>query len=349
MKPRSRSHTVAGAVAALSVVLVGLAPVYARAADGDRCDDGQACTSDDRIVDGRCRGEPYRCDDGLSCTRDTCDGAGGCRHELEADHCLIDGGCHAGGSSDAKNPCRVCEPSHSVDAWDAPSGRPCLGGVCRNGRCNVTLSVQTKGAGSGVVLGKRMLCDDECDVELPVGTRVHLSAEPSRDSQFEGWGGACSGTGGCVLEMRTGSHVFASFGRRAPAAPPVQLIVETEGDGIVTSFPAGVDCGSHCWHTFPHGTTVTLYATPRKGMQFRGWRGGCRGRSRECSVELRVAQMISARFGRPLPARRRPGSAEPRPGVVRPGGPRSSSDEPGSRERAAAVEIAGPPAPTRHD
>jgi hypothetical protein len=201
-------------------------------------------------------------------------------------------------SADPANGCRICNPSHSNTDWESASGRPCLGGVCRDGRCTVMLSVRTKGSGSGVILGRRLLCDHDCEVELIAGARAHLSAEPSRDSVFEGWSGACSGSGDCVLEMTVATRVFANFSRKTPSTPPVQLIVETDDSGVVTSFPAGVDCGLHCWHTFPHGTTVTLYATPRKGMQFKGWGGACRGRMRECSFELRAAQMISARFGK---------------------------------------------------
>jgi len=214
----------------------------------------------------------------------------------------------------------------------------------------VTLGVRTKGSGSGIVLGKRMLCDSECEVDVPSGTRVHLTAEPARDSQFEGWSGACSGTGDCVLEMSIGTRVFASFARRAPSAPPVQLIVETEGEGVVTSFPAGVDCGAHCWHTFPHGTTVTLYATPRNGMHFRGWRGACHGRARECSVELRVAQMISARFATPVAPRRATPSAPPHRHERRDSaGPHSGIHELGRGDSASAEGFVGPPPPSRRD
>ena len=43
------------------------------------CDDGNACTFNDRCVKGECRGTAYTCDDGNACTDNVCDGAGGCR------------------------------------------------------------------------------------------------------------------------------------------------------------------------------------------------------------------------------------------------------------------------------
>ncbi len=42
------------------------------------CNDGNACTFNDRCVNGQCRGTPYTCDDGNVCTNNVCDGAGGC-------------------------------------------------------------------------------------------------------------------------------------------------------------------------------------------------------------------------------------------------------------------------------
>ncbi len=315
----------------------------------DVCDDGRRCTANDRLIDGACTGEAYSCHDDLDCTNDLCDGAGGCRHFIASGYCLIDEQCHQEDATLKGNACRVCDPNHSNVAWHAPSGRPCLGGVCRDGSCMVNLSVHRRGSGSGVVLGRRMLCDSDCRVELPSGTRVRLTAEASRGSQFEGWSGACTGAAECVIVMSAASTVAANFTRKAPSAPPVQLIVEKTGNGVVTSFPAGVDCGEHCWHTFAHGTMVTLYATPLKGMEFRGWNGGCHGRSRECSVELRAAQMVSADFGKPRRRRVIPGQpassvdprADPRPDPIAD----SQDDRTSPTIADGAEEQVGPPRP----
>jgi len=327
-----------GACAALFVLGVLWVGVVAAQEEGAPCDDDRRCTTDDRIVDGVCTGTAYSCHDGLDCTNDLCDGAGGCRHFIASGYCLIDERCYERDARASENACRVCDPSFSNVQWHEPSGRPCLGGVCRDGGCVVSLNVQRRGTGSGVILGKRMLCDRECSFELPAGTKVRLTAEAARGSRFDGWAGACTGAGECLIEMSVGASVVANFVRKTPAAPPVQLIVEKVGDGVVTSFPSGVDCGEHCWHTFTHGTTVTLYATPIKGMEFKGWRGGCRGNSRECSVELRAAQMVSAEFGEPR--RRRFGARlESHEGVEARPVPASAIDD-GDQD-----DLVGPPAP----
>lgn len=48
------------------------------------CDDGDACTINDRCVNGQCIGDPINCDDANQCTQDSCDPATGCIHDSEA-------------------------------------------------------------------------------------------------------------------------------------------------------------------------------------------------------------------------------------------------------------------------
>lgn len=45
------------------------------------------------------------------------------------------------------------------------------------------------------------------------------------------------------------------------------------GSGIVTSDPAGIDCGSDCSEVYPFNTVVNLTATPEVGTEFAGWSG----------------------------------------------------------------------------
>lgn len=61
--------------------------------------------------------------------------------------------------------------------------------------------------------------------------------------------------------------------------PPVpidyMLTVDKEGpcDGVVTSSPAGVDCGADCSELYAEGTVVSLTATPEADCRFTGWSG----------------------------------------------------------------------------
>ena len=54
---------------------------------------------------------------------------------------------------------------------------------------------------------------------------------------------------------------------------PVTLTVPDAGAGTgwVTSYPAGISCGTVCSAQFPSGTTVALYARTAIGSMFGGW------------------------------------------------------------------------------
>ena len=75
------------------------------------------------------------------------------------------------------------------------------------------------------------------------------------------------------------------------------LTVQRAGDGtgIVTSTPAGIDCGSTCSLTVNDGTPVTLTATADAGSIFTGWTGACTG-SGACVVTVDAATSVTATF-----------------------------------------------------
>lgn len=88
----------------------------------------------------------------------------------------------------------------------------------------------------------------------------------------------------------------------AGAPARVTLTVERlgEGDGAVTSTPAGLDCGpeaKRCSAEFAVGSSVTLAAQAAQYSSFAGWGGACGG-SAECTVVLDEARTVSASFER---------------------------------------------------
>ncbi len=75
----------------------------------------------------------------------------------------------------------------------------------------------------------------------------------------------------------------------APDTFTVTVTTGGNGDGAVTSAPAGIDCGAVCSDDFEDGTSVTLTATPASGSTFVGWSGGgCSGTS-TCVVTTTTA------------------------------------------------------------
>jgi len=114
--------------------------------DGLPCDDGDACTAQDRCGAGTCHGTAYSCEDGLDCTADACAGDGTCSHTVKAGFCLIAGACVPAGNEMAGNPCLVCDPDTAKTTWTPrPNGTPCNDGLvcthsdaCLAGQCRGT-------------------------------------------------------------------------------------------------------------------------------------------------------------------------------------------------------------------
>jgi len=68
------------------------------------------------------------------------------------------------------------------------------------------------------------------------------------------------------------------------------------GSGLVTSIPAGIDCGSSCVKTCEWGEEVTLRATPNSGSTLvEWWGGGCSGTGL-CVVTMNASKTVTAIF-----------------------------------------------------
>ncbi|TNF26105.1 MAG: hypothetical protein EP329_21795 [Deltaproteobacteria bacterium] len=96
-----------------------------------KCDDGDACTTDDVCVDGLCVGAaPRDCDDADICTVDVCKADGGCSHTAIGSLCRDDNPC----TDEACDPVRGCvfpfntAPCDDHDACTAAD--TCTQGAC---------------------------------------------------------------------------------------------------------------------------------------------------------------------------------------------------------------------------
>jgi dipeptidyl aminopeptidase/acylaminoacyl peptidase len=76
-----------------------------------------------------------------------------------------------------------------------------------------TLTVTKKGTGTGTVGSSPagIACGTDCSQSYPSGTVVTLRARPATRSVFTGWGGACSGTGTCLVTMDAPKTATATF------------------------------------------------------------------------------------------------------------------------------------------
>jgi hypothetical protein len=90
-----------------------------------------------------------------------------------------------------------------------------------------TLAVSLAGTGSGTVSGPGLSCDASgagCSRGYPAGTSVTLGATPTHGSSFDGFGGDCTGIGGCELTMSANRNVTATFTGPPDTTPPKQTL-----------------------------------------------------------------------------------------------------------------------------
>jgi hypothetical protein len=162
-----------------------------------------------------------------------------------------------------------------------------------------TLNVAKGGGGTGLVTSNPagINCGTDCTESILEGTTVTLTASATGGSTFVGWiGGGCgtAGTGPCTFVMDGNKTITANFN----ASNTMTVLKSGNGDGIVTSSPSGISCGSDCTETYAPGTLVTLTASIPFGSEsvFTGWSGeGCSGTG-TCSVTMNQARVVTATF-----------------------------------------------------
>ncbi|HYD40787.1 MAG TPA: glycoside hydrolase family 3 C-terminal domain-containing protein, partial [Anaeromyxobacter sp.] len=167
---------------------------------------------------------------------------------------------------------------------------------------NRVLGVSKLGSGAGTVSSTPagIACGATCSASFASGTLVTLTATPAdASSMFMEWGGACSGSGACVVTMSADQSVTATF---STVVGDVMLSVTKSGNGsgTVTSTPSGINCGPTC--TAPYSTTavVTLTATPAAGSTFSGWTGACTGTTPTCVIPMTLNRTVDAAFTVPV-------------------------------------------------
>ncbi len=78
------------------------------------------------------------------------------------------------------------------------------------------------------------------------------------------------------------------------------LNILSVGEGLITSTPAGINCGtpggSACQFNFTANTSVTLVAKSSGKSQFTGWGGACSGTLSSCSLTLTTDKTVTANF-----------------------------------------------------
>ncbi|MCP4700539.1 MAG: hypothetical protein GY862_27355, partial [Gammaproteobacteria bacterium] len=101
------------------------------------------------------------------------------------------------------------------------------------------------------------------------------------------------------VDARYGTAMEVNVALPPLAVQPV-LSVAKYGEGVVSSIPPGIDCGSDCTEEYADtATQVTLTAAPAPHHQFAGWSGGgCMGPETVCNLMMSESRAANAVFER---------------------------------------------------
>jgi hypothetical protein len=182
---------------------------------------------------------------------------------------------------------------------------PCTVSVTAAGSVTATFTIQytltviKAGNGAGTVTSSPagINCSPTCAAPFDDGQDVTLTAAPSNGSAFTGWSDSgCPGTAPCTVSITAASSITATF-----TLLPRTLTVNKAGNGtgLVTSNPAGIDCGATCSAVYNHGTIVSVFAISGTSGAFMGWSGACAGKG-GCSITMNSSRSVTATFEPPL-------------------------------------------------
>jgi hypothetical protein len=155
------------------------------------------------------------------------------------------------------------------------------------------LTVQLRGPGTIESNIPGLTCTATCATDWNAGTILGLTPLAATGHRFVRWGGACSGSAPCTLELAQPATVTAFF---APAT--FRLSVSRVGRGIVRTGGAEIACPQRCASAERSYAPVRLKAVAARGWRFARWSGGCSGTRSTCTLPMTKASAARATFVR---------------------------------------------------
>jgi hypothetical protein len=161
------------------------------------------------------------------------------------------------------------------------------------------------GNGQGTVISTPpgIDCGNDCNEPYDRGTNVTLTADPDPSSTFGGWNGACGGTNPkCFVTMDDSKSVTPTFTLK----PQLTVLKLGNGQGIVTSMPPGISCGTACTGDSARFdpdpvVQVTITADPEPDTTIVTWSGDCETVvGDDCKVTMSGDKSVTVTFDDPL-------------------------------------------------
>lgn len=117
---------------------------------------------------------------------------------------------------------------------------------------------------------------------------------PESGSSVAGWGRDCSGNANtCVISMNKSHIVTAIFN----TVYSLTVSKQGTGEGMVSSTPTGINCGTDCTDNYSQDSSITLKAFVDSSSVFTGWTGDCATVNGDmCTVNMSAAKAVIATF-----------------------------------------------------
>ncbi len=196
-------------------------------------------------------------------------------------------------------------PDVYIELWDRADGLSYRSNTIVVPTVFNTLTVEGTGSGTGTITrspdincvfdgeGNSGDCQHTAEEWVQYGTLV---ATPDAGSTFTGWSGACSGTGGCDVEMGANKTATATF----TSTETFTLDIVIVGDGYVSDESEAIDCPETCSAEFSAGSTVFLWATDGETSYLDSVLGNCEeGGDPDCTIIMNQGETVEFVFQEP--------------------------------------------------
>ncbi len=115
------------------------------------------------------------------------------------------------------------------------------------------------------------------------GDIVTVTQSPASGFAFSGWGGACTGTGACIVTMNSSKTVTANY-----TQGEYNLTIVSLTNGSIAKNPDKL--------TYHLGDVVTLTAAGANGWSFGNWTGDLSGTTNPTTITIAGNQSVGATF-----------------------------------------------------